>query len=166
MLFVLLCGSTVSVSADDGYRLWLRYEQLPSQSLDVYRQQIKSIAVQGQSATFDAIRRELSSGCAGLLGTPIVVGDRDDASVVVGLPQTSPLIRRLRWEAELKKLGPEGLSHSHRQRRESQCNRYCFINRHSERSTAHFTSCVYCKPNNHIDRLQIDQKPASETAHS
>ena len=79
VLFVLLCGSTVNVSAEDGYRLWLRYEQLPSSSLDVYRQKIQSIAVQGQSPTFDAIRRELSLGCAGLLGTPAVVGDRDEA---------------------------------------------------------------------------------------
>ncbi|HEY0763596.1 MAG TPA: alpha-glucuronidase family glycosyl hydrolase [Pyrinomonadaceae bacterium] len=106
-LFVFFCGITC-VKADDGYRLWLRYERLPEQSLNTYRERIKSIAVQGQSATFDAIRRELSVGCAGLLGTPIVVGDRAGASVVVGLPQTSPLIRTLRWTADLKRLGPEG----------------------------------------------------------
>ena len=107
VLFVFFCGIT-SVRADDGYRLWLRYEQLPSRSLSTYRARVQSIAVQGKSATFAVIRRELSVGCAGLLGTPIVVGDRDDASVVVGLPQTSPLIRKLGWEAELKNLGPEG----------------------------------------------------------
>ncbi|HEV8186843.1 MAG TPA: alpha-glucuronidase family glycosyl hydrolase, partial [Pyrinomonadaceae bacterium] len=84
----------------------MRYEKLPS--ADTYRQSIRSIAVQGKSATFDVIRRELSFGCAGLLGSPLVVGDRDEASVVVGLPQTSSLIGKLRWEAELKSLGPEG----------------------------------------------------------
>src|ERR1044072_4902998 len=105
VLFVLFCGISV-VKADDGYRLWLRYEKLPS--ADRYRQSIQSIAVQGRSATFDAIRRELSVGCAGLLGTPVVVGDRDEASVVVGLPETSTFIRKLRWETELKSLGPEG----------------------------------------------------------
>ena len=107
MLFVFFCGIT-SVKADDGYRLWLRYEQLPAKSTNEYRRQIKSIAVQGTSPAFDVIRRELSLGCAGLLGIPVVVGDRDDASVIVGLPQTSRLIRKLRWQAELKKLGPEG----------------------------------------------------------
>ncbi|HEU4930755.1 MAG TPA: alpha-glucuronidase family glycosyl hydrolase, partial [Pyrinomonadaceae bacterium] len=76
--------------------------------MSAYRQNIKSIAVQGKSATFDVIRRELSAGCAGLLGTPIVVGDRDEASVVVGTPQTSNLIRKLGWDVELKSLGPEG----------------------------------------------------------
>src|ERR1700752_4161084 len=108
VLFGLLCGSIGSGSADDGYRLWLRYEKLPSQSANVYNRQIKSIAVQGKSATFDLIRRELPVACAGLLGRPVVVGDRYDASVIVGLPQTSPFIRRLHWTAELKKLGPEG----------------------------------------------------------
>lgn len=105
VFFVLFCGY---VKADDGYRLWLRYEPLPMQSLGFYRQHVKSIAVQGQSATFDVIRSELSQGCAGLLGTTIEVGNRDDASVVVGTPQTSPLIRKLKWEVELKALGPEG----------------------------------------------------------
>jgi alpha-glucuronidase len=99
VLLVLFCGS---LKADDGYRLWLRYEPLP------HRVSIKSIAVQGKSATFDVIRSELSQGCAGLLGAPVIVGESNDASVVVGLPQTSPLIRKLQWEAELKKLGPEG----------------------------------------------------------
>ena len=105
VLFVFFCGITCA-KADDGYRLWLRYEKLPSAAR--YRQSIRSIAVQGKSATFDVIRRELSFGCAGLLGSPLVVGDRDEASVVVGLPQTSSLIGKLRWEAELKSLGPEG----------------------------------------------------------
>jgi len=108
LLFVLLCGFTDRAAADDGYRLWLRYEPLPSLSANLYRQQIKSLAVQGTSPTFDAIRRELSLGCAGLLGTPQVVVDRDEASVVVGLPQTSNLIGKLRWEDALKQLGPEG----------------------------------------------------------
>jgi alpha-glucuronidase len=74
----------------------------------MYRQQLKSIAVRGVSSTFDAIRRELSVGCTGLLGTPVSIENRDEASVVVGLPQTSTLIRELRWEAELRDLGPEG----------------------------------------------------------
>ena len=107
---ILLCGLlwTPSAQADDGYRLWQRYDQLSTSSANQYRQRIKTISVQGKTATFDVIRRELSAGCAGLLGTPIVVGDRDDASVVVGMPATSALIRKLRWETDLKNLGPEG----------------------------------------------------------
>jgi alpha-glucuronidase len=101
IFFVLLpfCGCLLlfaaDVKADDGYRLWLRYDQIPAR--------IKSIAVEGKSATFDAIRGELKL----LPGTRIV--DRSgEASVVVGIPKTSPLIRRLNWEADLERLGAEG----------------------------------------------------------
>lgn len=105
VLLVLFCGC---LKADDGYRLWLRYEPLPADSMEFYRHHIKSIAVQGQSATFDVIRSELSQGCAGLLATTVDVGKRDDASVVVGTPETSTFIRNLRWQSELQTLGPEG----------------------------------------------------------
>src|SRR5678816_3496616 len=102
VLFMLLCSWAgflpSSVKADDGYRLWLRYEPLPSRSLNMYRQLIKSIAVHGKSATFDAIRYELRLGAMGQLGSATMVDqDRVAASVVVGLPETSPFIRRLRW---------------------------------------------------------------------
>jgi alpha-glucuronidase len=106
----LLLLTTPTVKAEDGYRLWLRYDQLPSRSLKVYRQHLKLISIQGDSATFDTIRAELDSACSGLLGTPVTVSqDRSDqASVIVGLPKTSSFIRKLGWENELKNLGEEG----------------------------------------------------------
>jgi len=109
-LLCFLCLFIAStVRADDGYRLWLRYDQLPPRPLNLYRQRIQSIAVQGESPTFDAIRRELRLGCEGLLGAQVrVEQDQNKASVVVGLPETSSLIRKLRWDADLKRLGPEG----------------------------------------------------------
>ena len=124
----------------------------------MYRQRIKSIAVQGKSATFDVIRRELSLGCAGLLGTPVVVGDRDDASVVVGLPQTSTLIRKLQWEAELKRLGPEGF----RIRTIRDANRQVIVIASTTDigalyGTFHFLRLLQTEQP--IDRLQIDQTP-------
>src|SRR5690349_18170987 len=97
------------VKGDDGYRLWLRYDQLPARSAQLYRERIKSISVEGNSATFAAIRNELRLGCSGLLGTSVDVDETSDAaSVVIGLPASAALIRKLRWDADLKKLGPEG----------------------------------------------------------
>ena len=107
-LCILSLFVTTEASAETGQRLWLRYERLPARSVDMYRQRIKSIAIHGNSDTFKIIRTELNVGCEGLFGTPSIVVDRDDASVVIGLPQTSTLIRKLQWEAELKRLGPEG----------------------------------------------------------
>ena len=158
VVFVLLCGCAW-VKADDGRRLWLQYDQLPLRSADRYRQRIKSIAVQGNSATFDLIRGELSQGCAGLLGAAVVVGDRDDASVVVGLPQTSNVVRKLRWEAELEKLGPEGF----RIRAIRDGNRDVIVIASTTDigtlyGTFHFLRLL--QTDQPIDRLQIDQRPA------
>jgi alpha-glucuronidase len=105
---LFVCVFVQTVRADDGYRLWLRYEQLPAASLNAYRQQLKSILVQGDSPTFEAIRNELRVGCTGLLGAPVFIGNTDEPSVVIGVPETSSLIRRQHWEAGLKQLGPEG----------------------------------------------------------
>lgn len=106
---LIILGGT-KAQADDGYRLWLRYDLLPAQRINSYRQRVTSAVVTGNSATLDAIRRELVNGCTGLLGNPVPVAsdvDRDGA-VVIGTPQSSALIARLRWESQLARLGPEG----------------------------------------------------------
>ena len=137
VLFVPFCGH---VKADDGSRLWLRYDQLPSR-------RVGSIAVQGQSATFDVIRREL-------LGAGIVVGNSDDASVVIGLPQTSTLIHKLGWEAELKNLGPEGF-------RIRTIRNVIVIASTTDIGTLYgtFHFLRLLQTEQPIDRLQIDQTP-------
>ena len=161
--FVLFCGWLLlfsgCVKADDGYRLWLRYEQLPSRTLDGYRQRVKSIAVHGNSATIDLIRGELSQGCTALLGTSVEVGDRDDASVVLGLPETSALIRKLEWDAELKSLGAEGF----RIRTITSGNRDLIVIASTTDvgllyGAFHFLRLLQTEQP--IDRLQIDDRPA------
>ncbi len=100
----------VAAMAEDGYRLWLRYDRLPPQSIDAYRPRLASTVVPGTSATFDAIRTELGDGFSGLLGQPVPVAadiDRDGA-VVVGTPRSSPIIAGLAWDPRLAQLGPEG----------------------------------------------------------
>lgn len=158
-LFVCVSYFVQTVRADDGYRLWLRYEQIPSQSLSVYRQQLKSISVQGKSPTFGVIRNELLLGCAGLLGAPVDIRDSDDASVVVGLSETSDLIRKQRWEAELKQLGPEG----YRIRTVREGNRNIVVVASATDvgalyGTFHFLRLLQTEQA--ISRLQIDQQPA------
>ena len=153
---IILCSLlwTQSVKADDGYRLWLRYDQLSTPSVQQYRRLIKSISVQGNTETFDVIRRELSVGCTGLLGTPVIVGDRDDASVIVGVPETSALIRRLRWETELKNLGPEGF-------RIRTVGNLIVIASSTDTGALYgaFHFLRLLQTDQPIDHLQIDQKP-------
>src|SRR5215470_7879042 len=84
--FTLLSGlllSTTTANADDGYRLWLRYDPLPKSVSDRYTKQLSSIAVVGNSETCDAIRLELTNGLNGLLGkSPSIEMQADKASLV------------------------------------------------------------------------------------
>jgi alpha-glucuronidase len=158
-LFVCIFLFVQAVRADDGYRLWLRYEPLPAASLNVYRQQLKSIFVQGNSPTFEVIRNELRLACTGLLGAPVFIGNTDDASVVIGLPETSSLIRRQHWEAELKQLGPEG--YRIRTLRAESRNVVVIAAATDVGAlygTFHFLRLLQTEQP--LDRLQIDQRPA------
>ena len=106
----MLFAAAPEAQGEDGYRLWLRYDQLPAPALTRYRTQVSEIVVSGKSATLAALRAELVSACTGLLGSPVPSGvevNRDGA-VVAGTPQSSPFIKSLRWETQLTRLGPEG----------------------------------------------------------
>jgi alpha-glucuronidase len=125
----------------------------------MYRQLITSISVEGKSKTFDVIRDELTLGCSKLLGTPIkLVQNASDASVVVGTPETSPLIRNLQWESELRNLGREGF----RIRQLRDGNRAVFViasinDIGSLYGTFHFLRLIQSQQS--IDRLSVNQKP-------
>ena len=163
MNFLSLCACVIvfaaSTKAEDGYHLWLRYDQLPPSSLNMYRQRITSISVTGKSKTFDLIRNELTLGCSKLLGTPIKSEqDGSNASVVVGTAETSSLIRRLHWEAELKNLGSEGF----RIREVKERDRSVFVIASTSEigslyGTFQFLRLVQTQQT--LDRLSMDQKP-------
>ena len=107
---IILCLLVANANAEDGYRLWLRYDALPSRMIAVYRPRVTAVLVTGNSATLDAIRGELVNGCGGLLGhaIPLASGAMQDGTVVVGTPRSSTLIAGLRWDRDLAELGPEG----------------------------------------------------------
>lgn len=106
----LLSFTGTSAAAEDGYRLWLRYDPLPGRTAAAYRPRVTSIVIQGHSPTLDAIRTELTRGCAGLLGAPVPAENEPPraGSVIVGTPKSSPLIAGLSWDGQLAELGEEG----------------------------------------------------------
>src|SRR5687768_10719572 len=65
-----------TTQAEDGYRLWLRYDSLPEQMVKVYSPRVTSLVVEGNSATLEAIRQELRNGCTGLLGSSVAVANK------------------------------------------------------------------------------------------
>lgn len=110
LVFPLIALLSLSAAAEDGYRLWLRYDPLPKEKVEVYRPRATSVVAPGGSATLEAIRRELVNGCSGLLGGSIPLAEKieRDGAIVVGTPKSSPLIAGLKWERQLDGLGPEG----------------------------------------------------------
>ena len=96
--------------AEDGYRLWLRYDPLPKRTIEAYRPRIASVVVPGDSATLEVIRTELVNGCTGLLGSAVPIANEAnrDGAVIAGTLKSSPQIATLGWERQLADLGPEG----------------------------------------------------------
>ena len=109
VLAIILFTATTS-RADDGYRLWLRYDPLPQLVANQFRSRLTSIVVAGNSDIAAAIRSELANGLTGLLGTAPATKTTvtDDATLLIGTPASSSLIARLRWDEQLSALGPEG----------------------------------------------------------
>ncbi len=106
MLFLL----TIGAKAEDGYRLWLRYDALSEKESAVYQKQIATLIVVGDSGTLAAARRELEIGLSGLLGRQISATENleRDGGVIVGTPRSSTLIAGLKLDKELSALGNEG----------------------------------------------------------
>lgn len=105
---VLIAAFCVNVAAEDGYRLWMRYDPLPNPA--AYRAAVRSVAVEGDSPVFAAIRDELEQGIGGLLGIelPVTKAISAETSLLAGTPRSSAAIRSLRLDAALDRLGPEG----------------------------------------------------------
>lgn len=107
-LFFLLLTGFFTTKAEDGYRLWLRYDKIADiQVLEQYRKTISGIQVVGNSPTIRVVKEELTTGLEGLLGRKIAV-NAQDKYVLAGIAGSSPLIASCFNETELSTLGDEG----------------------------------------------------------
>jgi len=105
----LLLGSIAF--AEDGYRLWLRYDKISNNNLlNKYKQQVIAPAIIGKSATIDVIRAELEKGLGGLLGTQYTITDSIHriTKLVVGKGTQLDLGFSTAARLELRELGEEG----------------------------------------------------------
>lgn len=97
--------------AEDGSRLWLRYDtRSNSQLLSQYHKQISAIAISQSSPSLAAAGEELRKGLSGLLdrNIPLVSTVSQDGVIAAGTPQTSSIISALIPASELNPLGDEG----------------------------------------------------------
>ena len=107
---------------DDGYRLWLRYEQVSDAALrQTYAAAISEIVISETplttggfgalgAATVAAARDELTTGLRGLLGAEVSVVPKAtrDGALIVGTPRSNPDVLALVSERDLRAAGEEG----------------------------------------------------------
>ncbi len=111
LIIFCLVGTGHSTQAEDGYRLWLRYDRIAdSGKVREYKESIRAVVLDSQSATGSVIKQELGLALAGLLGENIVFENdiRSSGTVLIGSPGNSPVIKSLKLEDQLLPLGQEG----------------------------------------------------------
>ena len=87
-----------STFAEDGYRLWLRYDLIADQTQRrAYASALQEIAISASTPTLSAARDELAAGLSALLGTevPVVAKAGRSGAVLLGTPAGSPAIAAL-----------------------------------------------------------------------
>lgn len=96
---------------EDGSQLWLRYPTVDRDDLlQAYRKSFTEIADVTDGAVLRSAIGELRAGLDGLLDTKITIVDSPtrDGAVVIGTPDSSPIVRDHLAADELRELGPEG----------------------------------------------------------
>ena len=108
--FIWIVSFTFQLHAEDGYRLWLRYDRIENDDLRTYYQkQLESVWLLDTSATGKVIHDELVRGLEGLLGTTVhwenKLGDRQ---LVIGTRGQWPAFLAPSLLKELEALPREG----------------------------------------------------------
>lgn len=97
--------------AEDGYRLWLRYDRISDPVLlEKYNKNATGLIFEGGSPVLKAASKELKDGLHGLLGKEIseLTKVKQDGIIIVGTPATSPIIASMKLDSRLAGLGDEG----------------------------------------------------------
>lgn len=99
------------VQAEDGYRMWLRYDRIADQQqLRQYRALLQYVVSEGDSPTLKAVKNELEMGLSGLLDKPVPFRPAIDreGGLVIGTPQNSQIVASLGLNDLLLQVGGEG----------------------------------------------------------
>ncbi|MEY2903189.1 MAG: hypothetical protein RLY89_2295 [Bacteroidota bacterium] len=107
---LLICLLQVlTAKAEDGYRLWLRYDKISNPTLlNHYQKMMQHLWVDGNSPILQSAQKELTMGLGGLLGKPMnQVNSIQNNTVIVGSIESSKFIANLQL-SEMPRLGKEG----------------------------------------------------------
>src|SRR6187402_636636 len=111
LIIIVLSLAVSEVLAEDGYRLWLRYDAIKnSEILKEYQSSIQSLYLEKPTATLNVAKAELLMATKGLLGISLgsSTNVNSHGTLILGTPATSKLIASLRLDEQLGTVGPEG----------------------------------------------------------
>ncbi|MBN1407647.1 MAG: hypothetical protein JW956_07660 [Calditrichaceae bacterium] len=108
-LLILLFTFNV-LTADDGYRLWLKYDKIHDvQKLETYQSVLQGILVTGDSLTGAIIQNELENGLNGLLDKKVpIIRDIQDNCIIAGTIENIRSMVNIDFENEMNAIGNEG----------------------------------------------------------
>ena len=103
----LLC---LTVKAEDGYQLWLRYKPVSDQQLlSAYKKIVAGLSFYGNSPTINIARSEMKDALSSMLGKSIIESDRyANNSLLIGQISNLPAIPGADIINVTSGLGPEG----------------------------------------------------------
>jgi alpha-glucuronidase len=105
-----LCLIVLKSNAEDGYRLWLRYDRVSDpQHYALYKQTVRQVIFPASSDVLRAGKSEMLMGLKGLLNLNVPDGRQlADGSLIIGTPESEHLLDRAALHALLKNTGAEG----------------------------------------------------------
>ena len=112
ILIIFLLVVTICAIAEDGYRLWLRYDKIDDVAmLQKYRVLISSINFSGSSETMMIARKELTNGIEGLLAKKIPFATNPGGNyLMVANASASAQAKSILPNGVVEKLGYEGFA--------------------------------------------------------
>jgi alpha-glucuronidase len=123
LYLLLLLLAFDSIRAENGYELWLRYRPIENSALlNVYRKDLASILLQGNSSTATIIKEELSKAFSGMMGTkaPFTSSLTKSGTLIIGTT-ASPIIQAADIKTDLSKINAEGFVISTKQINGKKC---------------------------------------------
>ena len=114
LLFLLFLSTSLPSSfvfAEDGYRLWLRYDKISDENLRTsYQDQIKQVFIDGESEVLSTAKKELIDGLSQMLAQNLKEAKPEGESpgVFVGIWEESSFIKKWISEKEAEKIEAEG----------------------------------------------------------
>jgi alpha-glucuronidase len=109
-IFLFLFISCAAVNAENGYRLWLRYDAIENKVLaNGYRQALHQLVFPASSASLKVSKKELQMGIKGLLQIqPLEAKNIAGGTLIVGTPKSSAFVANEQFNQILSGLNSDG----------------------------------------------------------